>query len=83
MTAARKLVAFLTAEVAGYSRLVGLDEAGTIARLQALRRKLIDPTMSNHHGRMVKTLSNSALVVPRLVGSGGAHGVSKLPFRDA
>ena len=51
----RKLVAILAADIVGYSRLVRLDEEGTLARLRALRRELIDPTISEHHGRIVKT----------------------------
>jgi hypothetical protein len=43
MTATRKLAAILAADVVGYSRLIGLDEEGTIARLQALRHEVIDP----------------------------------------
>jgi adenylate cyclase len=62
MTATRKLAAILAADVAGYSRLVGLDEEGTIARLQALRRELIDPMIANHHGRIVKTTGDGMLV---------------------
>jgi adenylate cyclase len=51
----RKLAAILAADVVGYSRLVGLDEEGAIARLQALRRELIDPTIVKHHERLFKT----------------------------
>jgi adenylate cyclase len=62
VTATRKLAAILAADVAGYSRLVGLDEEGTIARLQALRRELIDPVIANHHGRIVKTTGDGLLI---------------------
>jgi adenylate cyclase len=62
MTATRKLAAILAADVAGYSRLVGVDEEGTIARLQAFRRELIDPTISDHRGRIVKTTGDGLLV---------------------
>jgi adenylate cyclase len=44
----RRLAAILAADVAGYSRLMGLDEAGTLARLNALRRELIDPRVVEH-----------------------------------
>jgi adenylate cyclase len=50
----RRLAAILAADVAGYSRLTGADEEGTIARLRALRRELIDPTTASHGGRIVK-----------------------------
>jgi TolB-like protein len=58
----RRLAAILAADVVGYSRLVGLDEEGTIARLQTLRRELIDPTIAAHHGRIVKTTGDGLLV---------------------
>ena len=50
----RRLAAILAADVAGYSRLVGLDEEGTIARMRALRHELIDPVIAAHRGRVVK-----------------------------
>jgi TolB-like protein/class 3 adenylate cyclase len=58
----RKLVAILAADIVGYSRLVGLDEEGTLARLKALLRELIDPTIAEHHGRIVKTTGDGLLV---------------------
>jgi adenylate cyclase len=48
--------------VAGYSRLTGADEEGTLARLRSLRRELIDPTIDEHHGRIVKTTGDGFLV---------------------
>jgi adenylate cyclase len=62
VTATRKLAAILAADVAGYSRMVGLDEGRTIARLQALRREIIDPTIAKHHGRIFKTTGDGMLV---------------------
>jgi TolB-like protein/class 3 adenylate cyclase/Tfp pilus assembly protein PilF len=58
----RKLVTIVCADVAGYSRLIGLDEEGTIARLRAHRRALINPAISRHAGRIVKTLGDGLLV---------------------
>ena len=58
----RKLVAILAADVAGYSRLIGLDEEGTLARLKALRREVIDPEIASHRGRIVKTTGDGLLV---------------------
>jgi adenylate cyclase len=58
----RKLTAILAADIAGYSRLVGLDEEGTLARLKALRRELIDPAVEAHRGRIVKTTGDGLLV---------------------
>jgi adenylate cyclase len=58
----RRLAAILAADVAGYSRLTGADEEGTIARLRALRRELIDPTVASHGGRVVKTTGDGILI---------------------
>jgi adenylate cyclase len=58
----RRLAAILSADVVGYSRLMGLDEAGTLSRLNALRRELIDPTIAAHAGRIVKLIGDGALV---------------------
>jgi TolB-like protein/class 3 adenylate cyclase/Flp pilus assembly protein TadD len=58
----RKLAAILAADIAGYSRLVGADEEGTLARLRALRRELIDPMISAHRGRIVKTTGDGILI---------------------
>jgi len=58
----RRLAAILAADVAGYSRLMGRDEAGTLARLKALRRELIDPLVAEHKGRIVKTTGDGLLI---------------------
>ena len=58
----RKLVAILAADVVGYSRLMSLDETGTLTRLKALRRDVVDPVIANHHGRIVKLMGDGALV---------------------
>ena len=58
----RRLAAILAADVAGYSRLMGEDEAGTLARLNALRRELIDPQVAEHKGRIVKTTGDGILI---------------------
>jgi class 3 adenylate cyclase len=50
----RRLAAILSADVVGYSRLMGIDEAGTLARLKATRRELIDPLIAAHSGRTFK-----------------------------
>src|SRR6266851_5036034 len=55
MSQTRRLAAILAADVAGYSRLMGADEEGTLERLKALRRELVDPKIAEHHGRIVKT----------------------------
>jgi len=58
----RRLAAILAADVAGYSRLVGQDEEGTLAALRVLRRELIDPAIAVHRGRIVKTTGDGLLV---------------------
>jgi adenylate cyclase len=58
----RRLAAILAADVAGYSRLIGADEEGTLARLRALRRELVDPSIAAHKGRIVKTTGDGMLV---------------------
>src|SRR5262245_3488740 len=57
----RRLAAILAADVAGYSRLMGADEEGTLARLKAHRRDLLDPKIGEHHGRIVKTTGDGLL----------------------
>jgi hypothetical protein len=51
----RRLAAILAADVAGYSRLMGQDEEGTLDALKALRKSLIDPKITEHRGRIVRT----------------------------
>src|ERR1041385_1414941 len=58
----RRLAAILAADVAGYSRLMGEDEAGTLARLRTHRRDLIDPKVTEHKGRIVKTTGDGILI---------------------
>ena len=62
MAATRRLAAILAADVAGYSRLMGADEEGTLDRLKAHRRQLIDPKIKEHQGRIVKTTGDGILV---------------------
>jgi adenylate cyclase len=62
MSTTRRLAAILAADVAGYSRLMGADEEGTLARLKALRAELIDPAIAAHNGRIVKTTGDGMLV---------------------
>src|SRR5205809_986546 len=62
MTATRRLAAILAADVAGYSRLMGADEEGTLAALKAIRREVVDPKIEEHRGRIVKTTGDGMLV---------------------
>ncbi len=58
----RKLAAILAADVAGYSRLIGADEEGTLKRLKAHRKELIDPKIAEHQGRVVKVTGDGILI---------------------
>jgi TolB-like protein/class 3 adenylate cyclase len=58
----RRLAAVLAADVAGYSRLMGADEEGTLARLKSLRKTLVDPAIASYRGRIVKTTGDGMLV---------------------
>src|SRR6266478_3852231 len=62
MTVTRRLAAILAADVAGYSRLIGADEEGTLNRLRSIRAELIDPIITTHRGRIVKTTGDGLLV---------------------
>ena len=58
----RRLAAILAADVVGYSRLMSMDEEGTLARLKAIRREIIDPLIADNRGRLVKLTGDGALV---------------------
>ncbi len=58
----RRLTAILAADVVGYSRLMGEDEVGTLARLMSCRRELVDPAIEEFHGRIIKLMGDGALV---------------------
>jgi class 3 adenylate cyclase len=58
----RRLTTILAADVAGYSRLAGADEEGTVSRLRALRQELIDPVIAANGGRLVKTTGDGRLI---------------------
>jgi class 3 adenylate cyclase len=62
MSQSRRLAAILAADVAGYSRLIGADESGTLQALRSIRAVLIDPTIAAHNGRLVKTTGDGLLV---------------------
>ncbi len=58
----RRLAAILAADVVGYSRLMGEEEAGTLARLEGLKAEILDPLIAQHHGRVVKLMGDGFLV---------------------
>ena len=62
MSQTRRLAAILAADVAGYSRLMGVDEEGTLTELKAIRRERVDPKIAEYHGRIVKTTGDGLLV---------------------
>ncbi len=58
----RRLMAIMAADVAGYSRLMGADEEGTLAHLKSFRKTLVDPKIVEHRGHIVKTTGDGMLV---------------------
>ncbi len=58
----RRLAAILAADVVGYTRLMGADEAGTLRRLADLREEVLEPLITEHHGRIVKLMGDGLLV---------------------
>src|SRR5262249_2969580 len=58
----RRLAAILAADIAGYGRLMGSDEEGTLRQLKAHRKELVDPKITEHRGRIVKTTGDGMLV---------------------
>jgi adenylate cyclase len=58
----RRLAAILAVDVVGYSRLIGMDDEGTLAALRAIRRELGDPKIREHRGRIVKTTGDGLLI---------------------
>ncbi len=58
----RRLAAIVAADVAGYSRLMGADEEGTVAALGIIRRDIIDPKLAQYHGRIANTAGDSLLI---------------------
>ena len=64
----RRLAAILAADVAGSSRLMGADEVGTLAALKAPRREIVNPSIAEHQGRMVKTTGDGMLVEAAVTG---------------
>src|SRR5215472_12986118 len=62
MSQTRRLAAILAADVAGYSRLIGTDEEGTLTRIRSIRAQLIDPKITEYRGRIVKTTGDGLLV---------------------
>ena len=62
MTERRRLAAIVSADVAGYSRLMGRDESGTLAALKAVRKEVVDPAIASHGGRIVKTTGDGLLL---------------------
>ena len=58
----RRLAAILAADIAGYSRLMGVDEEGTLRQLKAHRKELVDPKITEHRGHIVKTTGDGMLV---------------------
>jgi len=62
MSQTRRLAAILAADVAGYSRLIGADEGGTLQTFKHVRAELLEPTIAAHNGRLVKTTGDGFLI---------------------
>ena len=58
----RRLAAIMMTDIVGYSRLMGLDDVGTLQAMDDLRRSVIDPAVVRHHGRIVKTIGDGLFV---------------------
>src|SRR6516165_5521563 len=58
----RRLAAIMAGDIAGYSRLMGADEEGTLRQLKSHRKELVDPKITEHRGRIVKTTGDGMLV---------------------
>jgi class 3 adenylate cyclase len=65
MTEHRRLAAIVSADVAGYSRLMGRDESGTLTRLREHRKQRFEPIVTRHGGRLVKLMGDGAASDPR------------------
>src|SRR3954449_12503244 len=62
-TMPRRLAAIVAGDIAGYSRLMGLDEEGTHVRVKRIERELIEPTIAEHHGKLVKTTGDGFIAI--------------------
>jgi class 3 adenylate cyclase len=69
----RRLAAIVAGDISGYSRLMQIDEEGTHNRVKRLERDLIEPTIREHHGRLVKTTGDGFIAIfdscPSIIGS--------------
>ena len=89
MTEQRRLAAILVADVVGYSKLIGSDEAGTLAQLEALRTEIIEPHIAKHAGRLFKSVGDGFLIefasavqaVSCAKAIQEANGLGRLPLR--
>ena len=63
MSQTRRLAAIVAADVAGYSRLIGAGEGGTLQTFKTIREEVFDPKIAAHYGRLVKTTGDGFLVV--------------------
>ena len=83
MTARRRLTAIFAADVVGYSRLMGVDEAGTLALLKTFRADLVDPKIAEHEGRIVKVTGDGLLVeFPSVVSAVACAAAIQREMRD-
>src|SRR5579862_3027781 len=59
----RRLAAIVAGDIAGYSRLMELDEEGTHTRVKRIERELVEPTIAEHHGKLVKTTGDGFIAM--------------------
>src|SRR3954467_13645271 len=59
----RRLAAIVAGDISGYSRLMELDEEGTHSRVKRIERELIEPTIAEHHGKLVKTTGDGFIAI--------------------
>ena len=59
----RQLAAIMSLDVVGFSRLMGMDENGTLAALKRLQKTVVSPQVAHHHGRIVKLMGDGAIII--------------------
>ena len=62
----RRLAAIITADVVGYSRLMGQDEVGILVRLEGLKAEVLDPLIAQHRGRVAELMGDGVNIAARL-----------------
>ena len=74
--ATRRLAAIMSIDIVGYSRLMGVDEEGTLASLKRLRKTVVSPQVSGHGGRIAKLMGDGAIIIFASVVDAVAAGIA-------